>query len=197
MEAQDRSTTPPKAKRQLTEAQLTQLAKAREKANAVRKQNAQLKHERKKKEQRLKELQRKVQEEEIDEEIQRHEQINTPSKSPAVTKKKPGKPKAKPKAKTNPVEYDSEIATQKTTTSVSLSPRTIRPPRKKKKNPEESEPRRSESQSRLSLSTTIKSPRLSRVLRSSSPRQRWTMHTTTSSTAPSVRCSQTLMYHSV
>ena len=95
MEAQDRSTTPPKAKRQLTEAQLTQLAKAREKANAVRKQNAQLKYERKKKEQRLKELQRKVQEEEIDEEIQRHEQINTPSKSPAV---KPGKPKAKDKA---------------------------------------------------------------------------------------------------
>ena len=49
MEAQERSTTPPKAKRQLTEAQLAQLAKAREKANAVRKQNAQQKQERKKK----------------------------------------------------------------------------------------------------------------------------------------------------
>ena len=48
-----------KAKRQLTQAQLDQLAKAREKANAVRKQNAEMK----KKEKRLKELQRQVQEE--------------------------------------------------------------------------------------------------------------------------------------
>ena len=55
----------PKAKRQLTQTQLNQLAKAREKANAVRQKNAEMKR----KEKKLKELQRQVQEEELDEEI--------------------------------------------------------------------------------------------------------------------------------
>ena len=55
-----------KPKRQLTEAQLEQLAKAREKANSVRKQNA----ERRKKEKRLKEIQKQVQEEELDEVVE-------------------------------------------------------------------------------------------------------------------------------
>ena len=49
----------PKPKKQLTQAQLDQLAKAREKANAVRKRNAEMKR----KEKKLKELQRQVQEE--------------------------------------------------------------------------------------------------------------------------------------
>ena len=65
IEEQAKPTT--KAKRQLTQAQLDQLPKAREKANAVRKQNAEMK----KKDKRLKELQRQVQEEELDEEIER------------------------------------------------------------------------------------------------------------------------------
>ena len=66
-----------KPKRQLTQAQLDQLAKAREKANAVRKQNAEMK----KKEKHLKELQRQVQEEEIDEEIERYSK-GAPKKKP-------------------------------------------------------------------------------------------------------------------
>ena len=82
----DEQVEPTKTKRQLTQAQLDQLAKAREKANAVRKQNAEMK----KKEKRLKELQRQVQEEEIDEEIERY--------SKGAPKKKP-KPKPKPKPK--------------------------------------------------------------------------------------------------
>ena len=73
-----------KTKRQLTQAQLDQLAKAREKANAVRKQNAEMK----KKEKRLKELQRQVQEEEIDEEIERY---SAPAKVKATPKAKPKK----------------------------------------------------------------------------------------------------------
>ena len=81
IEEQPTKTTKPK--RQLTQAQLDQLAKAREKANAVRKQNAEMK----KKEKHLKELQRQVQEEEIDEEIERY--------SKGAPKKKP-KPKPKP-----------------------------------------------------------------------------------------------------
>ena len=68
-----------KSKRQLTQTQLDQLAKAREKANAVRKQNA----ERKKKEKRLKELQRQVQEEELEEELHRYGQ---PKEKPVVVK---------------------------------------------------------------------------------------------------------------
>jgi len=89
-----------KAKRQLTQAQLDQLAKAREKANAVRKQNAEMK----KKEKRLKELQRQVQEEEIDEEIERY---SAPDKVKATPKAKPKKlkpKKAKAAPKKKPVE---------------------------------------------------------------------------------------------
>ena len=59
----------PKPKKQLTQAQLDQLAKAREKANAVRKRNAEMKR----KEKKLKDLQRQVQEEELDEDIRRYE----------------------------------------------------------------------------------------------------------------------------
>ena len=59
----------PKPKKQLTQAQLDQLAKAREKANAVRKRNAEMKR----KEKKLKELQRQVQEEELDEDLKRYE----------------------------------------------------------------------------------------------------------------------------
>eukprot|EP01047_Picozoa_sp_COSAG01_P068891 COSAG01_NODE_10064_length_2259_cov_1.231944_1_plen_204_part_10 len=84
------STPPPKAKRQLSEKQLTQLAKAREKANAVRKKNAEMKR----KEKQVKEMQRKKQEQDLDAQLQRlvtsdepaSEPIPIPSKAPAVKK---------------------------------------------------------------------------------------------------------------
>ena len=59
MEAETEPQTKPKRQLMITEVQLDQLAKAREKANAVRKQNAEMK----KKAKRLKDLQRQVQQE--------------------------------------------------------------------------------------------------------------------------------------
>eukprot|EP01043_Picozoa_sp_COSAG02_P066991 COSAG02_NODE_10609_length_1901_cov_1.169256_3_plen_216_part_00 len=105
MEAQDNS-PPPTKKRQLTQAQLDQLAKAREKANAVRKQNAQIKKDRKAKEKRLKELQQQVREEEIDEEIERYSAPKV-AKPTTQTKATPQKVKTKTKqAKQAPEPYD-------------------------------------------------------------------------------------------
>ena len=86
-----------KPKRQLTQAQLDQLAKAREKANAVRKRNA----ETKKKEKKLKELQRQVQEEELDDHIKRYEKPDHGDDEPIEVPRKPA-PKPKPKPKPRP-----------------------------------------------------------------------------------------------
>jgi hypothetical protein len=61
------STTKPK--RQLSESQLAQLAKAREKANAVRKRNAEQRQSQKQKAQQLKDLKRQAQEKEVDAEL--------------------------------------------------------------------------------------------------------------------------------
>ena len=99
----------PKPKKQLTQAQLDQLAKAREKANAVRKRNAEMKR----KERKLKELQRQVQEEELDEDLKRYEkpekdvidldedEVVEPPKS-MPKKPRPKKPKPKPRPKPRP-----------------------------------------------------------------------------------------------
>ena len=107
IEIEEKMEKPTKPKRQLTQVQLDQLAKAREKANAVRKQNAEMK----KKEKRLEELQRQVQEEEIDEEIQRY---SAPSKATrkvkSKPKKKPKKAKAAPKKNPDPVESEEDTS---------------------------------------------------------------------------------------
>ena len=57
----------PKPKKQLSEKQLAQLAKAREKANAVRKQNA----ERKRKEKELAQLSKQAKAKEVEEQLER------------------------------------------------------------------------------------------------------------------------------
>ena len=96
---------PQKAKRKLTQAQLDQLAKAREKANAVRKQNADMK----KKEKRLKELQRQVQHDELDEEIQRFEKPRSqPLDQPSPPKAKPRKAKPRKAQPEDPSSDESE-----------------------------------------------------------------------------------------
>jgi hypothetical protein len=90
MEASEASEPQPKPKRQLSEKQLAQLAKAREKANAVRKKNAEMKR----KEKQVKEMQRKKQEQDLDAQLQQlvtsdepaSEPIPIPSKAPAVKK---------------------------------------------------------------------------------------------------------------
>jgi len=73
--------TKPKAKRKLTQAQLDQLAKAREKANAVRKKNAQAKQSRKQKEKQLHDMQRQIEQEDLDNQIQ---QLSNRSKKPVA-----------------------------------------------------------------------------------------------------------------
>ena len=111
----DSAVTQEKPKRQLSQAQLDQLAKAREKANTVRKKNA----ERRKKEKRLKELQKQVQDEELDEEIQSYTSSETKDQSEsdeelveAVLKEKP----LKGKGKTNEVKSKKKKKKQKKTT---------------------------------------------------------------------------------
>ena len=85
-----------KPKRQLTEAQLAQLAKAREKANAVRKRNAEMKR----KEKKLKELQRQVQEEELNEELNRYESPAPAAKqAEAVSEEEEDEPEPEPPPK--------------------------------------------------------------------------------------------------
>ena len=141
IEIEEKMEKPTKPKRQLTQAQLDQLAKAREKANAVRKQNAEMK----KKEKRLKELQRQVQEEEIDEEIQRY---SAPSKATrkvkSKPKKKPKKPKAAPKKNPDPVESEEDTSGEDWVPEEESSsseeeeeedPEPRRKPKKKKKHP--------------------------------------------------------------
>ena len=73
-------TKPVKPKRQLTEKQLDQLAKAREKANAVRKKNAELK--RKGKQVTL--MKRQQEEEALDQEIASLTAVQKPRKAPQL-----------------------------------------------------------------------------------------------------------------
>ena len=61
-----------KPKRKLSEAQLAQLAKAREKANAVRKRNAEQRQSQKQKEQQLRDLKRHAHEQEIETELTKY-----------------------------------------------------------------------------------------------------------------------------
>ena len=73
------TTEKPKAKRKLTPAQLEQLALAREKANAVRKRNAQQRKVQKQKEQKLKDFQRQREQDELDKQLS---QFSAPRKAP-------------------------------------------------------------------------------------------------------------------
>ena len=73
------TTEKPKAKRKLTPAQLDQLALAREKANAVRKRNAQQRKVQKQKEQKLKDFQRQREQDELDKQLS---QFSAPRKAP-------------------------------------------------------------------------------------------------------------------
>ena len=73
------TTEKPKAKRKLTAAQLEQLALAREKANAVRKRNAQQRKVQKQKEQKLKDFQRQREQDELDKQLS---QFSAPRKAP-------------------------------------------------------------------------------------------------------------------
>ena len=61
-----------KPKRQLSEAQLAQLAKAREKANAVRKRNAEQRQSQKQKEQQLQDLKRQAHQQEVEAELTKY-----------------------------------------------------------------------------------------------------------------------------
>jgi hypothetical protein len=63
------TTEKPKSKRKLTPAQLDQLALAREKANAVRKRNAQQRKVQKQKEQKLKDFQHQREQDELDKQL--------------------------------------------------------------------------------------------------------------------------------
>ena len=60
-----------KPKRKLTQAQMDQLAKAREKANAVRKKNAETRQRQRQKEKQLAEMKRQAEEEELDIQLNR------------------------------------------------------------------------------------------------------------------------------
>ena len=73
------TTEKPKAKRKLTAAQLEQLALAREKANAVRKRNAQQRKVQKQKEQKLKDFQHQREQDELDKQLS---QFSAPRKAP-------------------------------------------------------------------------------------------------------------------
>ena len=70
-----------KAKRQLTKAQLSQLALAREKANAVRKQNALHRKTQKDKEQQLKEMRRQQEMDVLDEELEQYQRPKKKTKA--------------------------------------------------------------------------------------------------------------------
>ena len=132
----------PKKKKQLTQTQLDQLAKAREKANAVRKRNAEMK----KKEKKLKELQRQVLEEELDEDLKRYEKPEeviefdeepdveeppTPRPKPKPKKPKPKKPKPVKKQ-----QVESESSGEDSSSSSEEeepSPPPMRQPKKKRR----------------------------------------------------------------
>jgi hypothetical protein len=74
---------PTKAKRKLTAAQLEQLALAREKANAVRKRNAQQRKVQKQKEQKLKDFQHQREQDELDKQLSQFSAPRTaPRKAP-------------------------------------------------------------------------------------------------------------------
>ena len=83
------TTEKPKAKRKLTPAQLEQLALAREKANAVRKRNAQQRKVQKQKEQKLKDFQRQREQDELDKQLSQfsdrtqYQKPSAPSKAPS------------------------------------------------------------------------------------------------------------------
>jgi colicin import membrane protein len=77
------TTEKPKAKRKLTPAQLEQLALAREKANAVRKRNAQQRKVQKQKEQKLKDFQHQREQDELDKQLSQFSAPRTaPRKAP-------------------------------------------------------------------------------------------------------------------
>jgi hypothetical protein len=78
-----------KAKRQLTKAQLSQLALAREKANAVRKQNALHRKTQKDKEQQLKEMRRQQEIDVLDEELEQYQRPKKKTKAKAPPREEP------------------------------------------------------------------------------------------------------------
>ena len=78
-----------KAKRQLTKAQLSQLALAREKANAVRKQNALHRKTQKDKEQQLKEMRRQQEIDVLDKELERYQKPKKKTKVKAPPREEP------------------------------------------------------------------------------------------------------------
>ena len=82
---------PTKAKRKLTAAQLEQLALAREKANAVRKRNAQQRKVQKQKEQKLKDFQHQREQDELDKQLS---QFSAPRTAPRKAPRKAPTPVA-------------------------------------------------------------------------------------------------------
>ena len=96
-----------KAKRQLTKAQLSQLALAREKANAVRKQNALHRKTQKDKEQQLKEMRRQQEIDVLDEEIEQYQRPKKKTKAKAPPREEP-EPEPEPESESSESEEEPE-----------------------------------------------------------------------------------------